>query len=266
MALIGNYTVLNKTPGRALGGGAQGDGMNRADFNKSGANKNQYAGWMRIDQRSSFPSGYALGYPLRAAQKAGGMGTSARTVTGAGAVSYFNLAGGLNAVAPLAGAGDINNAAAALIVSAVAALTGTGALSADILAILNAAATLAGEGDLAGALAALGNAVAILSGEGGAIGSVLTADGSMAADIVVTGDALTTANVADAILDAPDGVETGLTLRQALRVIAAATAGKVSGAETTTVTFRNALVDDVDRIIATVDSNGNRTAITLDTD
>ncbi len=84
--------------------------------------------------------------------------------------------------------------------------------------------------------------------------------------IVVTGDALSTANVAAAILDATDGVETGLTLRQALRVIAAATAGKVSGAETTTITFRNALVDDTDRIVATVDVDGNRTAVTLDTD
>jgi hypothetical protein len=65
------------------------------------------------------------------------------------------------------------------------------------------------------------------------------------------------------LLDEED-VETGLTLRQALRVIAAATAGKVSGGGTSTITIRNAVADGVDRIVATVDSNGNRSAITYD--
>jgi hypothetical protein len=65
------------------------------------------------------------------------------------------------------------------------------------------------------------------------------------------------------LLDETD-IETGLTLRQALRVVTAAVAGKVSGAETTTITFRNAQADSKDRIVATVDANGNRTAVTLD--
>ena len=47
---------------------------------------------------------------------------------------------------------------------------------------------------------------------------------------------------------------------------AAALGGKVSGAETTTITFRNASADDTDRIVATVDVDGNRTAVTLDLD
>jgi hypothetical protein len=61
-----------------------------------------------------------------------------------------------------------------------------------------------------------------------------------------------------------NGVEEGLTVRHALRLIAAATAGKISGADTTTITIRNAVVDDKDRIIATVTGDGNRTAITYD--
>ena len=65
------------------------------------------------------------------------------------------------------------------------------------------------------------------------------------------------------LLDEED-VETGLSLRKALRLIAAATAGKVGGAETTTITIRSAVADDRDRITATVDSNGNRTSITYD--
>ena len=71
-------------------------------------------------------------------------------------------------------------------------------------------------------------------------------------------------SVADALLDRTDGVETGLTPRQAWRVALSATGGKVSGAATTTNTFRNAVADTKNRIIATVDSDGNRTAITYD--
>lgn len=71
-------------------------------------------------------------------------------------------------------------------------------------------------------------------------------------------------SVADALLDRTDGIETGLTPRQSWRVALAATGGKVSGAATTTNTFRNAVADTKNRIIATVDSDGNRTAITYD--
>jgi len=59
-------------------------------------------------------------------------------------------------------------------------------------------------------------------------------------------------------------IETGLTLKQSLRLIAAATAGKLSGAATATNTIRNAVADDKNRITATVDADGNRTAITYD--
>jgi len=69
---------------------------------------------------------------------------------------------------------------------------------------------------------------------------------------------------AQALLDLANGVEPNLTLRQALRLIAAATAGKVSGAEGNTVTIRNAVADTKNRIVATVDSEGNRTDINYD--
>jgi hypothetical protein len=64
------------------------------------------------------------------------------------------------------------------------------------------------------------------------------------------------------LLDNQD-IETGYSLREALRIVLSSVAGKVSGAETTTITFRN-IVDDKNRIVATVDSNGNRTALTYD--
>lgn len=70
--------------------------------------------------------------------------------------------------------------------------------------------------------------------------------------------------IAAAILDLANGIETGLTLRQAQRLEVAALAGKLSGAATTTVTIRNAIADSKDRIVATVDNDGNRSAITTD--
>jgi hypothetical protein len=76
-----------------------------------------------------------------------------------------------------------------------------------------------------------------------------------------TAEELTTA-----ILDAANGIETGLTPRQALRLIAAAVAGELEGADSTTITIRNAVADDTNRIVATVDENGNRTAIMYDVD
>lgn len=70
--------------------------------------------------------------------------------------------------------------------------------------------------------------------------------------------------IADALLDRAAAIETGITPRQALRLITAAEAGKLSGAATTTVTIRNASADTKDRIVATVDASGNRSAVTLD--
>ena len=67
--------------------------------------------------------------------------------------------------------------------------------------------------------------------------------------------------IADAVLD--DAVEGSETLRQAVRLMRAALVGKLSGAATTTVTIRDA-ADSKARITATVDSDGNRSAVTTD--
>lgn len=68
---------------------------------------------------------------------------------------------------------------------------------------------------------------------------------------------------ADALLDRVNGVESGYTLRQALRLMLSSMAAKLSGAATTTVTIRD-VGDTKDRIVATVDADGNRSALTLD--
>jgi hypothetical protein len=58
-------------------------------------------------------------------------------------------------------------------------------------------------------------------------------------------------------------MEGALTIKEMLRILLAATAGKVSGGGTGTVNFRD-LADGKNRITATVAAGGNRTAITLD--
>ena len=65
----------------------------------------------------------------------------------------------------------------------------------------------------------------------------------------------------DSILD--EVVEGTYTLRQVLRIGLAVLAGKTSGGGSTTAHIRD-VADGKDRILATVDSNGNRTAVTLD--
>jgi len=67
------------------------------------------------------------------------------------------------------------------------------------------------------------------------------------------------------IWDIPNGVETGLTQRQAMRLVSAALAGKVSGAATTEISIRD-VNDTKDRIVAEVDSDGNRIVVVLDAD
>jgi hypothetical protein len=73
-----------------------------------------------------------------------------------------------------------------------------------------------------------------------------------------------TANAnADALLDRADGVETGRTVRQSMRLMLATLVGKLSGASTTQVTIRDSN-DTKNRVIASVDSHGNRTAVLVD--
>lgn len=73
----------------------------------------------------------------------------------------------------------------------------------------------------------------------------------------------TAAENATALLAAGD--IDGFTVEKAMKIGLAADAGKLSGAATTTIAIR-AADDSKDRITATVDEDGNRTAVTLDGD
>lgn len=72
-----------------------------------------------------------------------------------------------------------------------------------------------------------------------------------------TGYALAAAGL-DAIV-----IETGMNARQAMSIITSALAGILSGAATTTIVIKAAQEGTTTRVIATVDSDGNRSAVTL---
>ena len=96
----------------------------------------------------------------------------------------------------------------------------------------------------------------------GSVGSI--APGGIAANSFAAGAvdaAALNATAVDEILDEQIGDST-VTVRQALKLMVAALGGKLAGAATTTVTIRN-VADDTNVVTATVDANGNRTAVSL---
>lgn len=80
------------------------------------------------------------------------------------------------------------------------------------------------------------------------------------ADVETKVDALNDISVADIIAGVADGAND---LQEMLRLITAACVGKSSGGGSSTIKFRNT-ADTKDRITATVDAVGNRTAVLVD--
>jgi hypothetical protein len=104
---------------------------------------------------------------------------------------------------------------------------------------------------------------AILAAVDTEVGAIKAKTDNLPAAPAATGDIPTAAQNAAGLLDLTNGVETGLTVREHLRVSQAAAAGKLSGAATSTVNIRDK-ADSKNRISATVDADGNRSAVTLD--
>jgi len=180
MALIGNYTVLAKNPGRAFSGSTISD--NRSQWNKSGAVRNRYID-PNYDDTAGTPNGYRPPYTWIIPQETGGL-SSYTLVVGTGGIGAANLAGGINGEATLTGAGALaalitGRAPITATLAGLAALTatleatgrldaslgGTGALTADLIAVLNASATLSGSGTISTAdIQSVVNAIATLAG------------------------------------------------------------------------------------------------------
>jgi hypothetical protein len=104
---------------------------------------------------------------------------------------------------------------------------------------------------------------AILAAVDTEVGAIKAKTDLIPAAPAAVGDLPTVNAIADALLDRANAIEAGWTVRMILRIIAAAVAGKASGLETTNPVYRD-ILDTKDRIDATVDADGNRSAIILD--
>lgn len=259
MGLIGNGSVLNKSPAFLTSGtGAQSG--HAGNFHRSGRHRNRE--WM-FEKSASYPDGYGVPYALKLAQKSSATSVASQTdIAGVGSISNANAISARISTADLSGSGAISDAALGQIVKAAASISGTGSVSsAALTSISTMSSTLAGSGSISDAsMKALIPVSASLSGSA-SLSPNLKGTGTMTADITPFTD-LSPQSLATQILDSNE-IETNYTLREALRIILASVGGKLSGAETTTVTIRN-ITDDKNRIVATVDSNGNRTAVTYD--
>lgn len=71
-------------------------------------------------------------------------------------------------------------------------------------------------------------------------------------------------SIVNALLTGQD-LETGVNLQQTLRALLAVLVGKISGANSSTIRIRD-VNDTKDRVVASVDSDGNRTSVSLDLD
>jgi hypothetical protein len=104
-----------------------------------------------------------------------------------------------------------------------------------------------------------------LSNLDAAVSQVKSKTDNLPANPAAVGSAMTLQSserdaMAAALLDIGNAVD-GKTLRQALQIIAAVLAGKVTGAGSGTETFRG-LDDQHDRVVVTADAGGNRTNVT----
>jgi len=256
-----------------------------SNFAQTGRIRNITAGQGITNGVVGLPSGYRHPAAWMMPQKPGLL-AARNTITGSG-IASGQPQSGYNIAAGISGAGTIPGCDIGLIISIAATLTASGGISsAAVDALASMVATLTGSGDIAATAAGLADLGAALTGAG-----VVVAGNTALMDIEATirgyGD-LTPEGLRDAVWTAiltnyPDAgtagntlanagaggnpwsaiIENGMTAEEVLRVIAAVLAGRVSGAGTGTETFVG--LDGVtDRVVSTVDANGNRTAVTTD--
>lgn len=213
------------------------------------------------------------------------LNTSAPATAGIPDVNMKNIANAaVSASAAQIGVNVVN-------IAGSASLGAAGAVAPDWGAVQNKATTNALTGttiSTSQAIASVSGAVGSVTGNvGGSVGSVTAAVtvgtmnvATIAAATFAAG-AITTAAfaagaitaavtdstfdnaIADALLDRANAIETGITLRQAMRYTASACVGVLAGASTTTVTISGINQAGTNRITATVDASGNRSAVTL---
>ena len=180
MALLGNYSVLNKTCGKFIAGSSVAGASNcgdRANFNKSGANRNFFAGWMNVateTKTASVPSGSSTNYAWVLPITAGGMamraiGSSTNTMALIPQQpTSISLTGSGTLLADIKGIGNI-----------LCALVGSNTFTSSISANGNITIDAIGSGSLVADISGKGNIVIDLIGD-----SIFSADASLFSGMV----------------------------------------------------------------------------------
>jgi hypothetical protein len=207
--LIGNYSVLNKTPGRWLAGNstahASGVGTNTmtkparmkySDWRKFSLQDNAGQTTVTLVKTAAKPRGY---YPQGAYALPTKAGEMAAWIEGGNTVTASMLLGKLMTAA-LTGSSDASGTAG-LVIGMIAALTANGALSGTSALRLNMLADLEANGAASGTMTGIASLLAALTGNGTAAGSTMTGIGFMEADITTAGAALTVGAIASAVWD-----------------------------------------------------------------
>lgn len=135
------------------------------------------------------------------------------------------------------------------------------AVKADSAAILVDTAEIGAAGAGLTALASAANLATLAGYVDTEIAAIKAKTDNLPAAPAAVGDIPTAAAIADAVHD--EAVDGTVTFRQSVRLANAVLGGKASGLETTAAVYRD-LADTKDRITATVDVDGNRTAVTRD--
>lgn len=231
------------------------------NHHRTAANRNISAGEGITSELVAVPSGNRHPSAWVMPQQAGAL-AARNTLTGDGGITDADRWAVKLATAALTGDGTLT-AFGGLVVNLIASVAGSGTISAgNLQAFLAAVANLTGSGGMTDAdLEGFGAILATLTGSGTLDASVLTGIGELDADIVVTGIGLSTANVGQAVWSAL--LEAGFTAEDLLRLAAASAAAKLSGAAGTEIVIRD-VSDQHDIITATVDADGNRSAVMLD--
>jgi hypothetical protein len=257
MALIGNYSLINRTPIRQFATGVS-SGYYQAAV-PAGIEKNRtYGGFAKFE---GTPSGYSHPMAWVMARQSGGL-ASYRQLSATLSETDAQLALGINIDANLSASLTETNATLALIVALEAALSaGITVTDAQLAIILLLEADLSASGSFTDAQ--LGNILGLAA----SLSASMTVTNSITNLVNLSADiggaeALSAQGLATSLLDAND-IETNFSMRETLRLLLSGMAGKLSGAATTTVSIRN-VNDDKTRITATVDASGNRTAVTYD--
>lgn len=151
MALIGNYSVLNKSHARFTNGTSTAGayaGVTRSNMIGPSILRSRD---MSMPNTAAYPSGYNAGQALRIARSSGQLASHVQ-IRNSGTISSADVSQGANVTANLSGIGTISSGNLSLIIALTANLAGVGAISsADLAAIQALAATLSGSGSLTNA-------------------------------------------------------------------------------------------------------------------